>query len=92
MDFKKTTKKTTKTRAIISATLVIAAATFFLFPLSPQAHATPAVDIGEALASGFEAGAGEAREGGNTDLADEFSAVVDALRGADDGPPCPTCP
>jgi hypothetical protein len=96
MDFNKTTKRT-KTRAtILSATLIAAAAAVLMFPsLSPQAQAQLETDISttitDSLASGFEAGAGEAEEGGNTDLADEFSGVADALRG-EDRPPCPTCP
>jgi hypothetical protein len=80
-------KKTITTTAILSAALVAAAAAVLVFSISPQAQAQTETDITttitESLASGFEAGAGEAEEGGNTDLADEFSAVADALRGDD---------
>jgi hypothetical protein len=88
MQLKRTTKTITTTGAILSATLVTAAAAFLLFSVSPQAQAQTEDDITttirEGLASGFEAGAGEADEGGNSDLGDEFRAVVDSLRGGDD--------
>jgi hypothetical protein len=70
------------------------AAVLMFLPLSPQAQAQTETDITstitESLASGFEAGADEAEAGGNTDLADEFRAAVDSLRGGD-GPPCSAC-
>jgi hypothetical protein len=85
---------TTTTGAILSATLVAAAAAFLLFSLSPQAQAQTEEDditttITEGLASGFESGADQADEGGNSDLGDEFRAVVDSLR-SEDGI-CQTC-
>jgi hypothetical protein len=84
MHFKKAT--TTKT-AILSASLVIAAAAAIstFLPLSLQAQAQLETDITtnvtESLASGFEAGAGQAEEGGNTDVAEGLLSVADALRG-----------
>jgi uncharacterized membrane protein len=84
---KKTTTMTTG--AILTATLVVAAAGIVLMfsSLSQEASAVASTEstITESIASGFEAGADEAESNDQTQLADEFRAVVDALRGGGDG-------